>query len=144
MTNIKLVAFASRGGHWVQLKKIIGELNLTATTISTFGNDEATVLVEDFSRDSPIKALKCLYQCFRVASKTNASTFISTGAAPGVLLCILFYLKGTKVIWIDSIANSKKISFSCRLVKYFSHIRLTQWRNCEDLNKKIFYKGSIF
>ncbi|HCO1856164.1 TPA: hypothetical protein N7M61_004421, partial [Escherichia coli] len=67
---------------------------------------------------------------------------ISTGAAPG-LLCLLFTrLLGGKTIWIDSIANTEKLSLSGRLARFFSNQVLTQWDHLGD-GKKISYHGRV-
>ncbi|BBO28966.1 hypothetical protein AltI4_33540 [Alteromonas sp. I4] len=140
----KILAYASRGGHWVQLKRIIDGSDFKLTTISTLGNDEADYIVPDFSRSTWYRFLGVLISISKIVFRNNPDIVITTGAAPGVIIALLYRVKGTKVIWIDSIANSKKLSLSARIVRPFVTVVLTQWEYLADESKNILYKGAVF
>ena len=53
---------------------------------------------------------------------------VSTGAAPGlVALALAKLMLGSRTIWIDSIANSERLSLSGRLARPVADAWLTQW-----------------
>jgi UDP-N-acetylglucosamine:LPS N-acetylglucosamine transferase len=52
---------------------------------------------------------------------------VSTGALPGVVCILAARLLGKKTLWIDSIANSKKLSLSGKIAKKIAHKTLSQW-----------------
>jgi UDP-N-acetylglucosamine:LPS N-acetylglucosamine transferase len=59
--------------------------------------------------------------------KERPDVVISTGAAPGLLGLILGRLFGAKAIWIDSVANSEKLSMSGKIAGYVADLWITQW-----------------
>jgi hypothetical protein len=69
---------------------------------------------------------------------------VTTGAAPGVVAIFLaktFF--GSKTIWIDSIANSEKVSLSARLVAKRANLRLTQWEDLSDPETGLKFFGAV-
>ena len=145
----RILFVSSGGGHWVQLTRIIKELKLerhefhiasTSDGIRCLGKDVKTI--PDFNKSKPFKILMGSIITLLYIFTIRPTLAISTGAAPG-LLCLLFTrLLGGKTIWIDSIANTEKLSLSGRLARFFSNQVLTQWDHLGD-GKKISYHGRV-
>ncbi|WP_338035615.1 hypothetical protein [Billgrantia antri] len=68
-----------------------------------------------------------LPQALRIVRQSRADAVISTGAAPGLLVLFAGWLLGRKTIWVDSIANSRRLSLSGRAACLFATQVLTQW-----------------
>ncbi|MFD1007290.1 hypothetical protein [Oceanisphaera ostreae] len=127
---MKLLLVASFGGHWVQLKRISELLDGHEKTYVTTSNNlvqGSAHSIGDFSVREFYKGLIQFPKALKIIKKTQPDVVISTGAAPGVLLLFAAFILGKKTIWIDSIANSKRLSLSGRISCLFSSRVLTQW-----------------
>ncbi|MBY6186815.1 hypothetical protein KUV89_09305 [Marinobacter hydrocarbonoclasticus] len=151
----KVIAVASNGGHWVQLLRLLPalqpeDINISLDFISTEeinviyqGNSFRSHVVTDCNfSESKRKILPCLFQCCRIVNKIKPDVVVSTGAAPGLLTIFVARLCGAKTIWIDSIANSRKLSLSGRVAKYIASVCLTQWPELAD-GKRVMHVGSV-
>ncbi|MBC2608237.1 UDP-N-acetylglucosamine--LPS N-acetylglucosamine transferase [Pelagicoccus albus] len=130
----KLVAVSSGGGHWVQLIRLSPALEdlsvLFATVDNHYRNDTPNrpfYLIKDSSLSEARTLLACAVSVIKLLIKEKPSTVISTGAAPGALAVILAKLLGCRTVWIDSVANVRRLSLSGLLVKPFADVCLTQW-----------------
>ncbi|WP_016955315.1 hypothetical protein [Catenovulum agarivorans] len=129
----KVLAVASNGGHLVQLLRLFpafSEHDVTLVSTSEDGPDErykSYYMVTDSNFDQKIKLLKTAADTFAVYLKVRPDIVISTGAAPG-LFCILYArMFGKKAIWVDSIANTEKLSMAGRVALKFTKHCYTQW-----------------
>ena len=137
----KLMAVASAGGHWVQLHRLLPAWqNREVVYVSTradvmMGIDERsscaskTYTVTDANAKTVFRLLLLLAQITRIVFQERPPVIVSTGAAPGCLALVLGKLLGAKTIWIDSIANSERVSLSGRLISPLADIWLTQWES---------------
>ena len=100
-------------------------------------------VVGECNRQHPLKVLSVLIRCIRIILKERPDVVISTGAAPGLLMCLAAKLLGAKIVWIDSIANIEKLSLSGRLVRPFADLCLTQWEDIANRYTKVEYAGAI-
>jgi UDP-N-acetylglucosamine:LPS N-acetylglucosamine transferase len=130
----RILAVASEGGHWVQLKRLApafqGHEVTYVTTNPSYGTevDEAGFhTVQDASRWNKLMLVKQALQMFWIMIRCRPHLIISTGAAPGYFAIRLGKLLGAKCIWIDSIANAEKLSLSGRKVGAHADLSLTQW-----------------
>lgn len=147
----KVLAVSSPGGHWVQLNKIMNQLEDQYHIVYASPRGQYKVVqqdarvihnIMDASADTKLKLLPLALQLFILVLKERPATIISTGAAPGAIAILLGKMLGIKTIWIDSIANVHTLSRSGRMVKKYADIVLTQWSELSD-GDKIQYKGSI-
>ena len=147
----KVCAVASAGGHLTQLLKLVDSWgkdeavyvstsNVVAKRLSLHGR---TYIVDECNRNHPFKSLHALGRCLVIIVKERPTVVISTGAEPGFLLCMTGKLIGAKVIWVDSIANVKRLSLSGRLIRPFTDLFLTQWPDLVNKNKHIEYAGEL-
>lgn len=145
----KILFVSSGGGHWVQLTRVVQKLNVSenevymaSTVENSFFLNYSVRKIPDFNKGNPLGTFIGSFVIFFFILKVRPKLAISTGAAPG-LLCLLFTrILGGKTIWIDSIANTEKLSLSGRIAMKFCHEILTQWEHLAD-GKIINYKGRI-
>ncbi|WP_324827101.1 glucuronosyltransferase [Qipengyuania zhejiangensis] len=98
--------------------------------------------LDDCNQNEPVKLLRTLWQARRLVRKIAPDVVVSTGAAPGILCLVWARLAGAKTIWIDSIANSEKLSLSGRLAIKFCDSVYTQWEHLACGNRPA-YRGSV-
>lgn len=151
MINKKKVLFVSSGGgHWVQMTKIIDGVDFynldveiaSVENVSSFKGFNVTPL-PDFNKSQLIKTLRGAFNVALYILSSKPDVAISTGAAPGLVALLIVKLLGGKTIWIDSIANTEKLSLSGRLASSFCTQTLTQWPHLSDVKKNIIYKGRV-
>jgi hypothetical protein len=58
-------------------------------------------------------------------------------------MCVLGKMSGAKVVWIDSITNTERLSLSGRLVRPFADLLLTQWQELAEKYPRVEYAGQI-
>jgi len=146
----KILAIASGGGHFIQLLKIVPELNgckvSYVTTIhgyDRFLKYNKVYVIKDASRDNKVVLLFIVFQLVNIFFKEKPDVVITTGAAPGFLSILLARVFGVRSIWIDSIANSEEISLSGRMASKYASLCLTQWPHLEDRKRKILFRGAV-
>ncbi|MCE5187080.1 MAG: hypothetical protein LLF76_13235 [Planctomycetaceae bacterium] len=148
---LKVCLAASAGGHLVQLLKLapswqqqetifISTLSAVAKQLGSMGR---TYIVGDCNRQHPLRTAAVLWRCLQVIRRERPDVVISTGAAPGLLACFWGKLFGARVIWIDSIANTTRLSLSGRMIRPWCNLCLTQWQHLMDEAKHIEYQGSV-
>lgn len=147
----KVLAVSSPGGHWIQLNKICDGLSkehiiIYAVPVAHFKSAQNTHKkiydILDVSADSKLRLIPGSLQMLFILLKENPDVVISTGAAPGVVAILLGKLLRKQTIWVDSIANVKKISRSGNMVKDKVDTFLTQWEHLSD-DKKIKHQGAV-
>jgi len=145
----KLLAVASAGGHWTQLnliKNAFSEFDIHYVTTnlnhSTACGNATISTVVDADRTTKIKMMMLIVQICYLVIRHRPHTVISTGAAPGLFAVVFGRIIGAKTIWVDSMANYKKISGSGQKARRFCHLFLTQWPHLST-DKDIQYKGSV-
>jgi len=149
--TIKICLAASAGGHLSQLLKLkdswAGHETLFITTtevvrdkLSKFGR---VYVVGECNRQHPFRVIQVFYRCIRIIFRECPDVVISTGAAPGFLLCLAAKIFGAKIVWIDSVANVDRLSLSGRLVRPIADLFLTQWQELANPYNKVEYVGAI-
>jgi UDP-N-acetylglucosamine:LPS N-acetylglucosamine transferase len=148
--KLKIIAISSPGGHWIQLQKICNPLEEIFNIVYVNPNNQFTksdddssknISIIDASAKTKLKLIVLSFQLTKILIFERPKYIISTGAAPGAIAVLLAKLLPCKTIWIDSIANTKELSFSGKLVKNHVTIFLTQWENLVD--NKIMFKGAL-
>ena len=130
----RVLAVASGGGHWVQLRRIapaFEEHDLRYVTVNETYRadvpDRPLYLVRDSTRWDKLGMLQLGLQMLWIFVRVRPHVVVSTGAAPGCLAIFLGRVFGARTIWLDSIANVDEISMSGRLVRRAAGLWLTQW-----------------
>lgn len=130
----RVLAVASGGGHWVQLRRLAGAFAgcdvAYVTTLSGYRADVAPArfyVVRDASRWNKLRLIQSALQMLRIMLKERPEVIISTGAAPGFLAVRIGKLFGARTIWLDSIANVEQLSMAGQKAGRFADLWLTQW-----------------
>lgn len=141
---MKILFCSSGGGHWVQLQRLAKLLAcdeavyIRANAPGVAGGEGQ---LEDFNIRDVWRGLRQVSRAYRLVKSHAPDVVLSTGAAPGLLLLLMARLQGRRCIWIDSIANSRRLSLSARAARLFCQHVLTQW---PDLAKgRVKYLGRL-
>ncbi|MBC5773720.1 oligosaccharide biosynthesis protein Alg14 [Pontibacter sp. KCTC 32443] len=146
--NLKVMAIASAGGHWIQLLRLMPAFeNCSIIFISTNSSFSDTVkgydfhAVTDANRWNKLRLIKMVYEVYKLVNNIRPNVIISTGAAPGLAGMVIGRFLGAKTIWIDSIANVEKLSLSGSIASVVANRVYTQW---PDLRTgKIIFNGNV-
>lgn len=147
----KICLAASAGGHMSQLLKLSDCWNgqeifyVTTTDVmkKPLSQQARVYIVGECNREHPLLVIKVLLRCIRVVLTEKPDVVISTGAAVGCIVCFLSKLFGSKIIWIDSITNVERLSFSGRMVRYIANLFLAQWPELAAQYENVEYIGTI-
>lgn len=151
MKKIKICLAASAGGHLVQLLKISQcwqdydrfFVTTSHAVIEKLKQQGSAFVVGECNRQHPLEVVKVFWRCMKIIYRQKPDIIISTGAAAGCMLCYLGKLSGAKVIWLDSIANTEKLSLSGRMVLPIADLILSQWQDVSAKYKKVQFAGSV-
>ena len=147
----KICLVASAGGHLTQLLKLSDSWNgydtfcVTTTEVARKRLEQygKVYVIGECNRNHPIRVVKVLFRCIRIVLRERPDVLISTGAAPGCMVCFLGKITGAKVIWIDSITNVERISLSGRMVRHIADLFLVQWPQLVQNYKGVEYVGAV-
>lgn len=133
----KVLAIASGGGHWVQLRRLAPAFEgLNVAFASVYPDYQHDVpehrfyTFPDASRFAKAKIPGLVIRLFSILLKERPQVVITTGSFPGLLtLAMAKTVFRAKTIWIDSIANCEELSTSGSKAGRFADIWLTQWEH---------------
>jgi UDP-N-acetylglucosamine:LPS N-acetylglucosamine transferase len=131
---MKILAIASGGGHWVQLLRLrpaLAGAELSYVTVSRryradVGHARFHV-VNDATRWNPLGLLLLAARLTWIILRERPDVIVTTGAAPGYLGLRIGRRLGARTIWLDSIANTERLSLSGAKVRPWADLWLTQW-----------------
>ena len=134
MKKPKLIALASGGGHWVQLQRLRPVFEQYETIyVSMFESYAEQVagsryyVVPDASRFDLRSFAPVFLMAAGIMLRERPKALVTTGSAPMLAFVLLARLMGVRTLWIDSIANSERLSSSGRLAKKLAHRVVSQW-----------------
>ena len=131
----KVMAVASGGGHWVELRRLMPAFaGAEVFYVSTDAAADADLAparyyaVRNVTRKNRLGFAVIVRQIWRVLRAERPELVITTGAAPGlVALALAKLLCGSRTVWIDTVANSEKMTLSGRLARPVADAWLVQW-----------------
>lgn len=134
MKKPRLLALASGGGHWLQLLRLrpafrdfdVAYVSMFENYAETLGN-ERYYTVPDASRFAVTSFLPVVMRALRIMLKERPKVIITTGSAPMLVFILLGRLTFRRTLWVDSIANSERLSSSGRIAKKIAHKCISQW-----------------
>ena len=143
-SNIRILAIASGGGHWIQLRRMRPAWDgchvIYVTTNQGYSEEvfrdaldrKQTMpmfyTIRDANRWQKFRLLMQLLQIFIILAKEHPDVVISTGAAPGFFAIRIGKMLGARTIWVDSIANGETLSLAGKKVGLHADLWLTQWK----------------
>lgn len=144
----KVLAIASRGGHWIQLLRLrsafAGVDVIFVTTDPEYQSmvkNEAFRVVCEATRDQKFRMVWLIIQIFWILIRERPTAIVTTGAAPGYFAVRIGNWLGIKTLWIDSIANAVELSLSGRLASKHADKVLTQWNHLAE--GTVEYHGAV-
>jgi len=100
-------------------------------------------VIAEAGRDRVLSTLRAVVQCFRILARERPDVVISSGSGSGCVLCLIGRLLGARVVWMDSIANVRRLSLSGRLIRPFADICLSQWPKVARRYRRVEYLGRV-
>lgn len=149
-TEKRLLLIASAGGHWIQLSRCSpafeGHNQTYATTfrgVRAPSGSNPVSWICDASKSRPLLLVLLFLQILWLVVKLRPHVIVSTGAAPGLIATCIGKIFGARTIWIDSLANSEKLSLSGKLAERFADLWLTQWSHLANSQTNLRYYGTV-
>jgi len=149
--RLRVCLAASSGGHLEQLLRFASAFDghevVFVTTQALAQGDLTqrgrTYVIGECNREHPLRVAVVFRRCMEIARRERFDIVASTGAAPGLLMCVAAKLGGAKVIWVDSIANVERLSLSGRLVRPIADLVLSQWESVAHRYRGVEYVGAV-
>lgn len=145
----RVLAVTSGGGHWEEMMLIKDGFRdaqlVFANTFHGLAENSGVgpaYVIRDCNRRDIFANIGCAVDIWRILHRERPDVVVSTGAAPGLIALVLGKLVGARTIWIDSVANSERLSLSGRLAGRFADLWLTQWSHLVS-PKGPHYWGSV-
>ena len=144
----RVLAVASSGGHWVQLRRLTpafdGHDVAYVTTDPGHRSEVGTArfyVARDANRWNKLALVRCAARILWVLLRERPTVVVSTGAAPGYLAIRFARLLGARTVWIDSVANVEELSMSGRMASATADLCLTQWPHLAE--GQVRYLGAV-
>ena len=134
---VKVMVATSDGGHWVQMRRILpafaGCKLVFVGTEAALDADLAPARyypVRNVSRANAHELPVLLWQLARAVRRERPDAVVTTGAGPGLLaLGMGRILARSRTVWIDSVANTERMSMSGRMARHVADAWLVQWEH---------------
>jgi UDP-N-acetylglucosamine:LPS N-acetylglucosamine transferase len=146
--DARVLAVASSGGHWVQLRRLERAFEgRDVAYLTTDPGHRAEVAparfytVNDANRWSRLALLVSTLRTLWVVIRERPGVVVSTGALPGYVAIRVGKLLGARTLWIDSYANVEQLSLSGRMVSKKADLCLTQWPHLAG--ERVQYRGTV-
>lgn len=154
----KVLFISSTGGHLselMQLKSMFDKYDFHIITEKTKSNmylkdkypKRVNYLVYGTKSNMLIYPFKLLYNCFKslfLYLKIRPRVIITTGAHTAGPMCCIGKIFGSKIIYIETFANSETKSVTGKMVYKFADLFIVQWEEMLKLYPKAKYGGWIY
>ena len=144
---VKVMVVCSGGGHWVQMRRLLpafAGMDVFFVGVEAAPDADLGAVryypVADVTRRNPAAIPGILRTLAKVIRAERPDVVVTTGAAPGLLaLALAKGLRQGRTMWIDSIANTEKLSLSGRLARPVADAWLVQWEHLSRPNGPHFW-----
>lgn len=158
MKKKKVMFISSTGGHFNELSQLKPLLKKYDYYIVTEKEKDKMYLKEKYknkvsylvygTKDHiltyPFKLLYNTLKSFFIYLKFRPKVIITTGAHTAGPMCLIGKIFGSKIIFIESMANIKTKTITGRIVYKFADLFIVQWESMLSLYPKAKYGGWIF
>jgi len=158
MKKKKVLFIASTGGHLnelMQLKPMFEDYNYHIITEKTKSNiplknkfpKKINFLVYGTKDKKLTYPFKFIYNCFKsvvLYIKIRPKYIVTTGTHTAVPICYFGKIFGTKIIFIETFANSKTKTLSGKMIYPIANLFIVQWKEMLKLYPKAIYGGWIY
>lgn len=154
----KVLFISSTGGHLselMQLKSMFNKYDFHIITEKTKSNmhlrdkypKRVNYLVYGTRSNMLVYPFKLLYNCFKslfLYLKIRPKVIITTGAHSAGPMCCIGKIFGSKIVYIETFANSETKSVTGKLVYKFADLFIVQWEDMLKLYPKATFGGWIY
>ncbi len=154
----KVMFISSTGGHLdelLQLKEMFDKFDYTIVTEKTKSNlnlfdiypNKVKYLIYGTKDKILTYPIKLLFNCFKslfIYIKERPKYIITTGAHTAGPMCCIGKIFGSKIIFIETFANSETKSVTGKLIYLFADLFIVQWEDMLKLYPKATYGGWIY
>ena len=154
----KVLFISSTGGHFdelLQLKPLFKKYNSYIITEKDKSNESLKEIYGDKMYFLPYGTraklltyiFKYFYLCLRTVYlyfKIRPKVIITTGTHTAGPMCIIGKIFGSKIIYIETIANTNKKTATGKLIYPIADLFIVQWEEMLKLYPKAVYGGSIY
>ena len=154
----KVLFISSTGGHLselMQLKSMFDKYDYHIITEKTKSNmylndkypKRVNYLVYGTKSNMLVYPFKLLYNCFKSLFfylKIRPNVIVTTGAHTAGPMCCIGKIFGSKIVYIETFANSETKSVTGKMVYKFADLFIVQWEDMLKLYPKAKYGGWIY
>ena len=154
----KVLFISSTGGHLselMQLKSMFNKYDFHIITEKTKSNmylkdkypKRVNYLVYGTKSNMLVYPFKLLYNCFKSLFfylKIRPNVIVTTGAHTAGPMCCIGKIFGSKIIYIETFANSETKSVTGKMVYKFADLFIVQWESMLKLYPNAKYFGGVF
>ncbi len=154
----KVLFIASTGGHLNELMQlapmfdkydyhIITEKTKSTNSLVNKYGKRIDYLVYGTKDKKLVYPFKFIFNCFKsliLYIKLRPSYIVTTGTHTAVPICYIGKLFGSKVIFIETFANSKTKTLSGRMIYPIANLFIVQWKEMLELYPNAVYGGWIY
>lgn len=158
MKKKKVLFIASTGGHLnelMQLSPLFNKYDYNIITEKTKSNlafkekyqERVNYLIYGTKDKIITYPAKLLYNCFKslfLYIKIRPKYIVTTGTHTAVPICYIGKLFGSKIIFIETFANSLTKTLSGTLIYPIANLFIVQWESMLKLYPKAIYGGWIY
>ena len=158
MKKKKVLFISSTGGHLnelMQLKPMFDNYDYHIITEKTKSNislkdkfpKRLNFLVYGTKDKKLVYPFKFIYNIFKsliLFIKIRPKYIVTTGTHTAVPICYIGKLFGTKIIFIETFANSKTKTLSGKMIYPIANLFIVQWESMLKLYPKAVYGGWIY
>jgi len=158
MKKKKVLFISSTGGHLdelMQLKTLFEDYNYHIITEKTKSNislnnkfpGKVSFLVYGTKDKLLIYPFKFIYNIIKslyLYIKIRPKYIVTTGTHTAVPICYIGKVFGTKIIFIETFANSKTKTLSGKMIYPIANLFIVQWEEMLKLYPKAIYGGWIY
>jgi UDP-N-acetylglucosamine:LPS N-acetylglucosamine transferase len=150
----KVCVGASSGGHMTELLGLLETVDiwpvqptLYVTTREIWAKKlralGKTYIVGECDRKKPFRIVKTFILSLYFVSKERPDVIITTGSLPIAIVCLIGKLFGSKIVWIDSVAQFEDLSMSGKLMLKNADLLLVQWPEVAEKYPGVEYVGEL-
>lgn len=158
MKKKRVLFIASTGGHLNELMQLEPMFNkydysiITEKTKSTISFSDkykgrVNYLVYGTKDKKLIYPFKFIFNCFKslyLYIIKRPKYIVTTGTHTAVPICYIGKLFGSKIIFIETFANSKTKTLSGKMIYPIANLFIVQWKEMLELYPRAIYGGWIY
>ena len=150
----KICVGASSGGHMTELLGLLETVNMWPVKPSIYVTTREiwakklralgkTYVVGECNRNKPIMILITGIRSLYFVLRERPDVIITTGSLPIAIVCLIARCFGSKIVWIDSVAQFEDLSMSGKLMLKYADLLLTQWPEIAEKYPGVEYAGEL-